>query len=174
MSVAALRRIFERVITFIVIVLMIVLAVEVTLGVVFRMINEPLAWYDEVAAVLLAWLTYYGAVLAALQRSHIAFPGIVNAMPPWLRLSVTLFTEACVIGFFLIMAWYGWVILEIVGSETLVTVDIPVIVTQSVIPVGAVLFIIAELLCLPDILRDALREHGGERIEGDIANEVSH
>lgn len=173
MSMAALRDLFERIITLIVIALMIVLAVEVTVGVIFRTINQPLAWYDEVAAVLLAWLTYYGAVLAALKRAHIAFPGIVNALPPIWRVPITLFTEACVIGFFALMTWYGWVVLGVLGSETLVTVDIPVKVTQSVIPVGGVLFIIAELLCLPDILRDARREHA-QGVSAHVATEVSH
>ena len=173
MSVNALREIFERIITLIVIALMIILAVEVTVGVIFRTINQPLAWYDEVAAVLLAWLTYYGAVLAALKRAHIAFPGIVNALPPILRVPVMLFTEACVIGFFALMTWYGWTVLGILGAETLVTVDIPVKVTQSVIPIGGMLFIIAELLCLPDILRSARREDSPV-LAMDVANEVSH
>ncbi len=170
---AALRELFERVVTWIVIALMIILAVEVTVGVIFRTINQPLAWYDEVAAVLLAWLTYYGAVLGALKRAHIAFPGIVNALPPIWRVPVTLFTEACVIGFFALMTWYGWTVLGVLGGETLVTVDIPVKLTQSVIPVGGMLFIIAELLCLPDILRDARREQS-PGLSAHVASEVSH
>lgn len=173
MSIAAVRRGFESLITFIVIVLMIALAVEVTAGVVFRMIGRSLAWYDEVAAVMLAWLTYYGAVLAALKRAHIAFPGIVQAMPaPW-RLTITLAVEAVVIGFFLLMAWYGWVVIGILGEETLVTVDIPVALTQSVIPVGALLYVVAELLCLPDLVRQA-RGVGSVDMAEQVAGEVSH
>lgn len=173
MSVAAMRQAFEQLITWIVIVLMVVLAVEVTLGVTFRMLGEPLAWYDEVAAVLLAWLTYYGAVLAALKRAHIAFPGIVDALPPIVRVPVTLAVEICVIGFFVLMAWYGVVVLEMLGEETLVTVDIPVKVTQSVIPVGAILFIAAELLCLPRILSDA--RHGRATSDAaHVAEEAAH
>ena len=42
----------------------------VVLGVVFRWDGEALSWYDEVASVQLAWLTYYGASLAALKRAH--------------------------------------------------------------------------------------------------------
>ena len=41
------------------------LAVVVVLGVGFRKFGAALVWYDEVASVLLAWLTYYGAALAA-------------------------------------------------------------------------------------------------------------
>jgi TRAP-type C4-dicarboxylate transport system permease small subunit len=150
-----MRRGFERVLVFVTTVLLVALAIEVVVGVLFRTFNNPLAWYDEVAAVMLAWLTYYGAALAAIKRSHISFPGLVQAMPPPVRLGVVLFGEACVFAFFILLAWYGWKVLGILGDETLVTVDIPVGVSQSVIPIGAVLFVIAEALCLPEVIRTA-------------------
>ena len=53
-----------------------------------------LGWYDEGASIMLAWLTYYGAALAALKRAHIGFPGLVNAMPPAVRVPVVLLGEA--------------------------------------------------------------------------------
>ena len=40
------------------------LAVEVIAGVVFRYSGYALVWYDEVATILLAWVTYYGSALA--------------------------------------------------------------------------------------------------------------
>ena len=49
--------------------LMVGMAAEVTLGVVFRSIGHSLIWYDEVASVLMAWITYYGAALAALRKN---------------------------------------------------------------------------------------------------------
>jgi TRAP-type C4-dicarboxylate transport system permease small subunit len=56
-----------------------------------------------------------------------------------------------VISFFVIMAWAGWRILQVLEGSTLVSLTwVPVQLTQSVIPIGAVLFIIAELLSLPD------------------------
>ena len=42
----------------VVVALMVVLALEVTLGVVFRSFGRALSWYDELASVLLAWLTF--------------------------------------------------------------------------------------------------------------------
>ena len=51
----------------VVMILMIALAFEVTLGIVFRFIGSSLVWYDEVASVLLAWLTFYGSALAFSQ-----------------------------------------------------------------------------------------------------------
>ena len=63
----------------VVIALMVALAVEVTLGVVFRALGRSLVWYDEVASVLLAWLTFYGAALASVKRAHIGCPELVDA-----------------------------------------------------------------------------------------------
>ena len=65
---------FERLLEAIVLVLVGALAVVVVMGVGFRKFGAALVWYDEVASILLAWLTYYGAALAALKRAHIGFP----------------------------------------------------------------------------------------------------
>jgi len=45
-------------------------------------------------------------------------------------------------------------VLQVVGDENLISLPwVPVMVTQSVIPIGATLFIICELLSLPDYWR---------------------
>lgn len=146
----ALRRLIERLFEWISAALMVALAAEVLVGIVFRAVGRPLSWYDEVASVLLAWLTYYGSALAALKRAHIGFPGLVNGFPPGARMVALVVQEVAVIGFFAILGAWGVRVLQLLGGETLVTVDVPVRLTQSVIPIGAVLFILAELLNLPD------------------------
>ena len=72
---------YGRLLEWVVGVLMVVLAVEVTLGVVFRSLGHSLIWYDEVASVLLAWLTFYGSALASVKRAHIGCPEVVDVMP---------------------------------------------------------------------------------------------
>ena len=151
----------------VVIVLMLVLFIEVTLGVAFRMIGRPLVWYDEIASVLLAWLTYYGAALAALKRAHIGFPGFVRSLAPRVRLWVVIVAKALTIGFFVLLAWVGWTVLEVLATDYLVSLpEVSNQYVQSVIPIGATLFVIAELLLLPDTLREARagRASAGERL----------
>ena len=152
---ARLRRGFERLLEWIVIVLLCALALEVTLGIVYRSLGRPLAWYDEVASVLLAWVTYYGAALAALRRAHIGMPSVVAALPVRARLVAILAGETCVIGFFLLLGVYGVQVLRLLAGDTLTTINVPVALTQSVIPLGAMLFVIAELISLPEVLRAA-------------------
>jgi len=147
---------FERLLETITVCLIISLAVVVVLGVIFRWAGESLTWYDEIASVQLAWLTYYGASLAALKRAHIGVPSLIAAVPPLFRVPLVLLAEAVVIGFFLILAWYGYIVLVVLEGDTLISLPwISTQVTQSVIPIGAVLFIIAEILNLPQIMREA-------------------
>ena len=149
---------FQRLLESIVIVLMVTLTGIVLVAVVYRKMGASLSWYDEVASVLLAWLTYYGAALAALHRGHIGFSGLIKAMKPALRIPFIAISEACIIGFFGLLAWVGVDVLIILEGDNLVSLpQVPTRLTQSVIPIGAVLFIIAEILGLPKLLREAKR-----------------
>jgi TRAP-type C4-dicarboxylate transport system permease small subunit len=137
-----------------VIVLVGALAVLVVVGVGFRKAGASLVWYDEVASILLAWLTYYGAALAALHRAHIGMPTLVDRLSGVPRTIMVLVGEACVLTFFAVLAWAGVRVLSVLGGTTLVSLpSVPMSVAQSVIPIGAVLFIVAQLLTLPDVLR---------------------
>ncbi len=150
------RALFERLLETITVFLIISLAVVVVLGVIYRWSGASLSWYDEIASVQLAWLTYYGASLAAMKRAHIGVPGLIAVVPPLFRVPLVLLAETVVIGFFLILAWYGYIVLVVLEGDTLISLPwISTQVTQSVIPIGAVLFIIAELLNMPQIMREA-------------------
>ena len=156
MTLARVRTVYGSFLEIIAIVLMVALAVEVTIGVAFRYAGYSLVWYDEVASILLAWVTYYGSALAALRRSHLGVPELVRALPPTARLPLAIVAEACVFGFFLVLAWVGYTVLEVLVTDHLVSLPaVSVAYTQSVIPISAVLFIIAEALVLPEILREA-------------------
>lgn len=155
----SLRLAFERTLTAFVILLLGSLAVIVLMGVAYRKLGIPMVWYDEVASIALAWLTYYGAGLAALKRSHIGFPGLVNAMPPHLRVPLVLLGEGIVILFFALLGWFGYEVLVILEGDAMVSLPwVPTRVTQSVIPIGSLVFIVAQLLTLPELLRQARGE----------------
>ena len=133
--------------------LMVILAVEVTLGVVFRSIGESLTWYDEVASVLLAWLTFYGSALASVKRAHIGCPEVVDQMRwPWRR-AFNIFAQLLVIVFFVVLGWVGASILPILHGDALVSLPwVPMSVVQSVIPISAALIVIAETTHLIDLI----------------------
>ena len=133
--------------------LMVLMAAEVTLGVVFRSIGHSLIWYDEVASVLLAWLTFYGAALASVKRAHIGCPEVIDAMPWGARRVFAIAAQLVVIAFFGLLGWVGASILPILATDAMVSLPwIPMSVVQSVIPVSSALIVIAEVLHLVDLV----------------------
>lgn len=154
--IGSVRKILERLLEGITMTLMIGLAVVVVLAVIFRKAGSSFVWYDEVAAIMLAWLTYYGAALAALRRAHLGFPGLYQAAPPAARIVMLIVGETLVIGFFLVLAWYGWDVILILMGDTLTSLPwVPITFTQSVIPIGGFLIALAEILTLPERWHEA-------------------
>jgi TRAP-type C4-dicarboxylate transport system permease small subunit len=110
-------------------------------------------WYDEVASIMLVWLTYYAGALTALKRGHIGVDSLLMRMPPRSRLATALLGEAVVIGFFVVLAWAGLMVMQVLSGLSLISLRwVPITFTQSVIPIGAALFIVAQLLSMPDYL----------------------
>ena len=159
------RKRFEKSLEIVVITLMTLLALLVVVGVTFRKAGAALVWYDEIASILLAWLTYYGACLAALKRAHIGFPKLMQALSPGLRRPIGIVRETVVVGFFLLAAWAGVQVLRVLEDTYLVSLPwVSAQWTQSVIPIGAVLFIVAELLSFAEVAKQGAM--GRERVEG--------
>jgi TRAP-type C4-dicarboxylate transport system permease small subunit len=154
-----LRTIYGQFLTFIVSVLMVTSFIEVTLGVIFRTIGQPLVWYDEVASILLAWLTFYGSALASFKRAHIGCPEIIAMCSPRYRRVMGVLAQLIVIAFFGILGWYGMEIMPILATDFMSSLpDVSMAVAQSVIPISAVLVLIGEFLALYDLLAKPIRD----------------
>lgn len=157
MVLDAIRRRYERVLEWLTVILMGALAVEVTIGVIFRTAGYSLVWYDEFAAILLAWLTFYGSALASVKRAHIGCPELMAMLPPKIKFAFRLLAEILTIGFFLLMGWMGYKVLAVLDTDYLITMpSIPVSWVQSVVPISAVLIVAAELITLPRVLTNSL------------------
>src|SRR5512134_1427516 len=125
MALQSFRRGYERLLEWICIALMAALAVEVTAGVIFRYSGHSLVWYDEVATILLAWVTFYGSALAVLKHAHMGVPEGVARL--------------CTLGCFVLLAWVGYCALVVLAEDRLVSVpEVSVAYAMSAIPIGAV------------------------------------
>ncbi|MEL7205705.1 MAG: TRAP transporter small permease subunit [Pseudomonadota bacterium] len=171
----SLQKFFEVVLEYFVVFLMIILTVVVIVAVLYRLMGSSLAWYDEVAAILLAWITYYGSALAVLRRRHIGFDSVLLSFPKQLRMIAVAVAELITAGFFILLAWAGFTVMAILGGMSLVSLTwVPISFTQSVIPIGACLFVLCQLLSLPEYWRKTARgvslEHA--EIEEEVETEM--
>lgn len=91
-------------------------------------------------------------------------------LPPGARVAARLLADIVVIAFFVLVGWIGYDILGVLASDNLVSLpQVPVAYVQSVIPIGAALIVLAELLTLPEALERARSDpHPGG------AGEASH
>ncbi len=154
--VRSFRRLLEGFLVAVSLFLMAVLAMIVVAAVAVRYAGSSFTWYDEVASVVLAWITYYGAALAALRRAHLGFPNLVAALPAALRVMTLILSSAVVISFFVFLALFGYQAILLLHGDALTSLPwVKVEVVMSVIPIGAVLYILAELTTLPERLHEA-------------------
>lgn len=170
---AYIENLTRRLLEWITIGLLVTLAGVVISAVIARKgFNASFIWYDEVASVLLAWITFYGAAYTALRRRHLGFEGLVIACPLRLRLILFVIAEIITYAVFAVFGYAGWFILRIFGSETLVSLEwVPLSVTQAVLPIGAGLFILAQILSTPEALRRVIAGKTAE--EEEIAEEIA-
>lgn len=157
-----MHRIRDRyglVLEWVVMALMIALAVEVTLGIVFRFSGHSLVWYDEVASVMLAWLTFYGSALASVRRAHIGCPEVVEQFGAGTRRALAILVQVLVILFFALLGWVGISIMPALAGDALVSLPwVSMNFVQSVIPVSSVLIVVAETMVLIELLTGHGRE----------------
>ncbi len=133
--------------------LLLALAALVIAAVGFRKAGASIIWYDELASVMLAWLTFLGAALAVLRHAHLGFPGLVFRLPLAWRLACFALAKVIVLGFWAVVLYAGTRALDLMFGDALVTIPwLPVKVVQSVVPIAAGLVIAAELLDLPQNL----------------------
>ena len=138
---------------------MISLSITVLLGVCFRWAGHSLVWYDEIAGIQLAWITYFGSAYASLKGLHIGMPTLIKVFPKDIRKILFILSKIIIFLFFLVLTYYGTKVIIVLRGDTLVTLDwIPQSFVQSVIPVSSLLIIISELLFYKEAYEQTIKD----------------
>ena len=173
---AHFRKLLDQLLVWFILIQMVALTAVVIIAVVARITGNSVSWYDEIAAIQLSWLTYYGGAYAALHRRHIGFDTVLLSIPMPYRMFAVYFAEIVVIGFFVVLAVTGYQVLVVLEGTYLVSLDwVPIQITQSVIPIGAALFVLCEILSFPNYLKQCCAgislEHA--EIEEEVETELA-
>ncbi len=80
----------------------------VFVSVLFRyVLNSPLAWTEELASLLFAWLTFVGAYVGSRFRSHIAIDTLVIYLPAGTRRGLARVVDVGVLLLLGVFVWQG-------------------------------------------------------------------
>ncbi|NKI61671.1 TRAP transporter small permease [Labrenzia sp. PO1] len=119
-----------------------VLAVVVFLQFFTRyVLNDSLAWTEEVARYLLILVCFLGAVTATRRGAHITLEFLMRMVPPRLAKGLTVLSQTITLGFFASMTWIG---IELTQKTRQKMISLPIpkawIYTICVVALGLMAF----------------------------------
>jgi len=98
--------------------LMLLMIVVTTAQVIFRFFFEALTWSEELSCFLLVLASLLGAAIAFKRGSHIAVTFLTQKLPASLQKGMAVLVNLLGILFFLIVAYYGAVLMRTEASQT--------------------------------------------------------
>lgn len=110
-----------------------------------RVLGMPVSWTEEATRYLFVWMIFLG-IAAGFRTVETARVTVLIAMMPSLirRLSVSIYVVACLV-FFALMGWTGYhlVYQQFAMNETAATLAVPMWIIGTVMPVSALLAVLA-------------------------------
>jgi TRAP-type C4-dicarboxylate transport system permease small subunit len=105
-------------------------------------LNEPLAWTEEVARHLMIWAGLLGAAVAYRRKGHLGMDILVmHLSKPWRR-GVEMILQVLAIGFFGILVIHGIPLVEHTMRQFSSAIRIPMGYIYASIPAGAALILL--------------------------------
>ena len=123
----------------------------VFVSVLFRyVLNRPLAWTEELASLLFAWLTFVGAYVGFRTRSHIRIDSLMILFPPAVRRTIGNCVDLCVLALLALFIWQGFMLTRTTWSLEFPALEISRGYLYVSLPIGACLMVLAILLARRD------------------------
>ena len=130
---ARLGRLADRLLEVAAVLLLLAMLGAVFFGVVFRALNRPLAWSDELSTYLLVWVGFVGWIIAGNRGSHIRILVLLDRLPPLLRRWAEVLIQILVAFFGLVLLTRSFGLIQ--RNADVMWVSLPLSVALVYIPV---------------------------------------
>ncbi len=113
----------------------------IVISVFYRyVLNLPLSWTDEIARIMIVWLSFVGGYMALREGKHIGFDLVVKKLSAPVRAAVEVIGQAAVLVFLLVVVWQGFIFAGKFLDTPMEYTQIPLgWVAYSTIPVSGLL-----------------------------------
>ena len=136
----AICKLFEKVCSSLVIVLMATIVLVVSLGVFFRFVlNNSLSWTEEIAKYLLVWLSFIGSAVALRKGAHIGITILSDTFKGKLKGIAETLVSFTILTASYYFTFYGWRFALNAKIQTASTVDLSLFWVMLCVPVSGVL-----------------------------------
>lgn len=120
--------------------ILVVFVILSTLQVVFRyLLNAPLDWTEEMAALLLVWMTFIGAIVAARRDDHIKVEIVDELIKnPKVLLLANSFYRLCIIAYLMAVTYGGILLWHRITFQRTPVMRIPLRYVSLIVPISSV------------------------------------
>lgn len=105
-------------------------------------LNDSLAWTEEIARYGLMWITFVGAAVAMRKRTHIAVEVLHNFLPEILVRPLRALIDLITVSFLGLLAWFSVDILEHMAIQRMTIIDLSMSVVYGGISVGVFIMLL--------------------------------
>ena len=102
-------------------------------------LNDSVAWTEEIARYLLICCTFVGAAIAARKNSHIFVEFFYVYLGPSFAFALSTLVDLFVIAFYALSVWLSWRVTMIMQYQPMVVIEMPLSIVYAVVTIGFVL-----------------------------------
>lgn len=146
-----MRRILDRLLKGLLILLVGVLTVCVFIQVLIRFVFKlPIPWTEEVSRVAFVYIIFIGATIAVREKTHINVDFLLVMLPEGVARWVRGIGVALVGGFLAFMIWQGTIFVQATGVQTTPVMQLPFRHLYLIIPLSGALMLLYLILGIVD------------------------
>ena len=103
------------------------------------LLDNPLAWSEELARYILVWLPFLGAAFAMSKQAHVGVEVFVKLFPAAIRKGILVLATLVSLFFFGIMIYQGYLFTLRTMAQTSPVLHFPMGAIYSVIPLSGII-----------------------------------
>ena len=146
-----MKTLFDRLLIWVLAAILGTMTCVVVASVVFRyLLNNPLAWPEELASMLFAWMTFVGAYVGIRSRTHINIDTLVIILPANIRRAISRVADIAVLMLLVLFAYQGCRLTIRMWNIEFAAMEISRGYLYASLPVGASLMLMGLILSWRD------------------------
>jgi TRAP-type C4-dicarboxylate transport system permease small subunit len=147
-------------------------AIAVFLQVVYRFVLEdPVAWLDEFASLIFAWMILIGAAVVQRDDSHMSVDILARLAPAPVQTALFILRHIVILGVLGVLFWYGWQLTARMSFVEFPAMEISRGFLYAILPVCVPLI---GIYVVGGAIRGARRIRQGQPVSGDSVHVIEH
>ncbi|MBY7142303.1 TRAP transporter small permease [Virgibacillus sp. NKC19-3] len=107
-----------------------------------QFLNHTPAWSEGASRVLFVWVAFLGMAYGFKEKLHIGVSIFVNMLPEKIQTICDIFAKLLIIGFGVLMIYYGWNFTILMNNSTLAGLGLPSSVLYASIPITGIFIVL--------------------------------